>query len=127
MKFWKNVLWSTLTTAIVFYLAFMVFGKNVVFGNTLMNPVQAVIVSSLIVGLAVSLVAKWGEKQKIQDNLWALIYWVVNTGVIYLIARTPVSEFVGIGLKPAVVSAVVLGLIVNFAQYGVWRAMNKGK
>ncbi len=123
MELWKNILWFTLTTAIIFYLASMFFGANVVFGNALLNPVAAVVLSSLVVGLVVSLVGKWGQKKKYPENLWALIYWVVNTGVIYILARTPLSEYVGIGLKPAIWSAVVLGLVVNFAQYGVWKAM----
>ncbi len=127
MNFWKNVLWFSLTNAIVFYLAFMLFPKNVVFGNAFASIVQGVIVSALIVGLVVSLVGKWGENKKYPENLWALIYWVVNTAVIYLIVRIPLSKYIGMGLKPAGWAALVLGLVVNFTQYGVWKAMNSKK
>lgn len=126
MNFWKNLLWFSLTNAIVFYLAFMFFGYYVVFGNALASIVQAVVVSSILVGLAVSLVGQWGQDKKFSDNVWMLIYWGVNTATIYILARTPISKLVGIGIRAFWV-AIILGFVVNFAQYGVWKTLGDKK
>ncbi|MBI2051432.1 hypothetical protein HYT33_01590 [Candidatus Roizmanbacteria bacterium] len=125
MSFVQRVLWFSLVTAIVFYLALLLFGKNVVFGNALASTVQAVIVSSLLVGLVVSLVGEWGKKKKYSTNVWMLIYWFANSLTIYVLARTPISKVVGIGLKPAIWLALAVGFVVNMAQYGVWKAMSR--
>ncbi len=125
MKFWKNVLWFSLANAIVFYLAFMFFGKEVVFGNAYAGTVQGVIVSAVLVGLMVSLVGLWGQTKNYSTNVWMLIYWAVNTVAILVLARTPVSLFTGMGIKHSWI-AVVLGFVINCAQYGVWKAMDTG-
>ena len=122
MKFWKNVLWFSLANAIIFYLAYMFFGKDVVFGNAYSGTVQSVIVSAVLVGLAVSAVGLWGQTKKYSENIWMLVYWAVNILVILLIARSPISKFTGMGIKQSWI-ALVLGFVINCAQYGVWKAM----
>src|SRR3989338_336003 len=125
MKYWKNAFWFSLANAIVFYLAIMFFGNDVVFGNAYASTVQGVVTSAVLVGLAVSLVGLWGQTKDFSTNVWMLIYWAVNVVVILLIARSPISKFTAMGIKHSWI-AIVLGFVINSAQYGVWKAMDSG-
>lgn len=125
MNFGKNLFWFTLSNAIVFYLAAMFVSYYVVFGTAHASPLQAVIISALLVSLVVTLVGKWGVDKKFSEGIWMLIYWFINTLTLYLLVRTPLAEYVGMGFRKASITAVVLGFVLNFVQYGVWKSMSR--
>ena len=118
MKYWKNAFWFSLANAIVFYLAIMFFGNDVVFGNAYASTVQGVVTSAVLVGLAVSLVGLWGQTKDFSTNVWMLIYWAAITLTIYLLARTQASERVGIGIVAFWV-AIIIGFVVHLGHYSL--------
>ncbi len=127
MNFKKNLLWFSLANAIVFYLASMFFSYYVIFGTAHANPLQAVIVSAILVALVISLVGKWGVDKKFSEGVWMLIYWLANTATLYALVRTPIAEYIGMGFRKASVTAFVLGFVINCVQYGVWKATSGKK
>ncbi len=127
MSFTKKFLWFSGANVIVFYLAYKLFGSYSVFGNAVLSSVQAVIVTATLVGFIIALVEPTAKnyKLKFSDNVWMVIYFAVNTLTIYLLARTPISVFVGLGIVGFWVS-LVLGFVATFAQYSLLKtALNK--
>lgn len=122
MKFTQQFLGFSFATLVVFWLANYFFPQHVVFGNILLNYAAALIVSALLVGFLVAWIGELVSKMKYSPSQWFLLYWVVNVVVVWAIARTPLSNIVAMGL-PGFWVAVLLGLALNVAQYGVWKIM----
>jgi hypothetical protein len=126
MKFAYRLLWFSIANAVVFYLAFLLGGNYVVFGNVVAAPVQAIIMASIIVAFVVALLGELAKSLKYPETTWMAIYWAINTLTIWFLARTEVSEIVGIGL-PGFWVAVVLGFVVNLVQYGLLNVVTHKK
>ncbi len=126
MNFLQRFVWFTISTAIIFYIATLAFPKNLVFGNAIFPQLQAIVNTSVIVGLAAALVGEFGRNFKYSMNTWFVIYWITNTGVIYLLARTQVSLISAIGISAFWIS-IILGGVTNLAQYGIFRALTVKK
>ena len=124
----KNILGITIANAVVFYLAAMMFGAYVTFGNATTNYYSAIVLNAFIVTLAVSTVEPIMRRFKISfsPTQLMLLYFAVNSSAIYIIARTAISTITGIGISAFWV-ALVLGFVVNFIQYGVWKLLTKKK
>lgn len=124
MSFTKKFLWFSGANLLVFYLAYKLFGNYSVFGNAVLNSVQAVIATAILVGFVVALAEPTAKnyKLKFSTNVWMVIYFAVNTLTIYLLARTPISVFVGFGIVGFWV-ALVLGLAATFVQYSLWKTI----
>jgi hypothetical protein len=120
MTFIKRFIDFSLITAIIFYLLFLFFNKLLVFGNIIANPAEAIILSSLIIGFVSSIVFELSKKGKrrFSSNAWMLIYWAAITLTIYLMARTPVSEKIGIGIAAFWV-AIIVGFIVHVGHFSL--------
>lgn len=116
MKFTNKFLVFSLVTAVVFYLANLLFGKYLVFGNAITAYWQALIVSSLIVGFVSSIVSGFSTKHKLSPRVWLFLYWALVTLTIYGIARSNLSERVGIGIAAFWV-ALILGVVVHFTHH----------
>ena len=120
MNFFGRFIDLSLVTAVVFYLAYLFLGQIIVFGNVLSNPAEAIIMSSLIVGFVSSIIVELSRKgvRRYSANAWMLIYWAAISLTIYFIARTPVSEKVGIGITAFWV-AIIVGFIVHVGHYSM--------
>lgn len=120
MNFFGRFIDFSLVTAVVFYLAYLFFGQFIVFGNVLANPAEAIIMSSLIVGFVSSIIVELSKKgtRRYSANAWMLIYWAAITLTIYFIARTPVSEKVGIGIAAFWV-AIIAGFVVHIGHFSM--------
>lgn len=116
MKFTNKFLTFSLVTAVIFYLANLLFGKYLVFGNANAAYWQALIVSSLIVGLVSSVVSGYSSKHKLSPGVWLFLYWALVTATIYGIARSNLSGRVGIGIAAFWV-ALILGAVVHLAHH----------
>lgn len=120
MNFFGRFIDLSLVTAVIFYLAYLFLGQFIVFGNVMSNPAEAIIMSSLIVGFVSSIIVELSRKgvRRYSANAWMLIYWAAISLTIYFIARTPVSEKVGIGITAFWV-AIIVGFIVHIGHYSM--------
>lgn len=104
---------------VVILLANMLFPQSVVLGNDLISPVMAAIYSMVVLSLmAVGMMpviefVTVQQKMNLTSTHWMLLYWVINTGGLWLLSRF--AELLGMGLRSWVV-AVVLGLVLNLVQ-----------
>ena len=120
MNFFGRFIDLSLVTAVIFYIAYLFLGQFIVFGNVMSNPAEAIIMSSLIVGFVSSIIVELSRKgvRRYSANAWMLIYWAAISLTIYFIARTPVSEKVGIGITAFWV-AIIVGFIVHVGHYSI--------
>ena len=116
MIFTKKLLTFSLVTAVIFYIANLLFGNYLVFGNALATYWQALIVSSLLVGFISAIVSEFSNKHKLDPGVWLFLYWTLVTLTIYAIARSQLSGRVGIGIEAFWV-ALILGTVVHFAHH----------
>lgn len=128
MDFYKSLIAFSLTNYAVFYVVSLIPGRYLAFGNTAASPQKAMVVTSALVALAVSLVGKAGETHKLKysESTWMVIYFAVNAVTLYLLARTEISELIGVGVLGYWV-AVVLGFVLNVAQYATWKTFLANK
>jgi hypothetical protein len=120
MSFIGRFIDFSLITAIIFYLLFLFFNKLLVFGNVIANPAEAIVMSSLIIGFVSSIIFELSKKgrRKFSPNAWMLVYWAAITLTIYVMARTQVSERIGIGIAAFWV-AIIVGFIVHVGHYSL--------
>lgn len=100
------------------YIANSIFPSNVVLGNHLFPPVLALFYSMLIFTLItvgmVPVIETVSEsmKYKLKDMDWMVLYFIINTAALWLVAKFALQ--LGLGISSwfvAVVLAVVLDLI----------------
>jgi len=122
MDFSKSLIVFSLTNFIVLFLGSLVPGRYLVFGNAISSFVWALVITSILLGALVSLVGKAADvyNLKYSENVWMIVYLVVNVAGLYLLARTGVSEVVGVGIQKFWVAAAV-GVVLNVAQYATWK------
>ena len=109
----------------VIYIASITYPTQVVLGNSIVSPFSAGIITALILTLLLAQVMPFIKTVKIKvkkDNYWAAIFAVANIGLVWLLARFAV--YTGFGIA-SVVTALILGLILNLVQYGIWRLVIK--
>ena len=116
MRLANKFLTFSLVTAVIFYLANLLFGKYLVFGNVNASYWQALIISSLIVGFVSSIVSEYSGTHKLSPGIWLFVYWALVTLTIYGVARSQLSGSVGIGIAAFWV-ALILGAVVHFAHH----------
>jgi uncharacterized membrane protein YvlD (DUF360 family) len=112
-------------SSFTFLTANVLFPNYLALGNVPLNPSTAAIVSGLILALIASSVEPAFAFLHIHvkhDLSWALVFFVVNTEVIWALARF--ADLSGIGI-PAFWVALVLGFVVNLLQWGVWVLVQK--
>ncbi len=104
--------------ALVLYLAHMYAGNFVVFGRTEIGIQQAIMTTAFGLTLAsmmVDLLLK-DFKVTIQPDSYLSLELLVNIGALYLLARTPLQNSVGIGISAFWV-AIMVGITLSLAQY----------
>ncbi|MBP9798238.1 hypothetical protein KBC70_03775 [Candidatus Woesebacteria bacterium] len=118
MYYTKKLLGYFLANAVVFYLAQMLVGDMLIFGRAEISPMQALITTSFgiaLVTLLVDLLLK-DFNIKIQPDKYLTLELLVNIAAIYLLARTPLQNSVGIGITAFWV-AIIIGFGLSIAQY----------
>lgn len=96
-------------------------------GNVPLSPSYAALTAGFILALVIALVEPVFTTLNIHvkhDGTWALIYWVINSEVIWGIARF--AEYIGLGISAYWVAAVVAAT-VNILQWGSWNLINRTK
>lgn len=126
MSFTKKLFGFTLVNTLVLYLANLYFPEHIVFGNIIISYWQAILSTAFGVTIAHILFEPIAEELKFvfHKHNWSTVFFVVNTGAIYLLARTPLSKSVGIGIVAFWV-VIILGVAVTGAQYLYWKIMTK--
>lgn len=124
----KNIIGFSLGNVIVFYFSSRFFGAYLVFGNVLTNPLTATILTAIVVALIAASVGPTLKHYKVElsPGRLMIVYYVVNSAALYILARTPISHITAIGISVFWV-ALVLGFVVNFVQYGIWILLSKIK
>ncbi len=113
--------------SLYFYLAFLIFPGEIVLGNNIRSSVVASMLAGFLLTIILCLVPLImkikGVKLK-EEKQQALIYLVFNVVGIWVIAR--MAFFTGLGVSSFWV-AIILGLVANFLQWGVWKLTTKQK
>ena len=118
MYYSKKLLGYFIANSIVLYLAQALVGDMVIFGRAEIQPLQALITTAFGISLAsllVDLLLKDFNMQ-LQPDKYLTLELLVNIGAIYLLARTPLQNSVGIGITAFWV-AILIGFGLSIAQY----------
>lgn len=108
-----------LGNAVVIYGASMIFPSHVVLGTNVLSPFMALLYSSVVLTLIVvglmPVIQMVGDsmKTKITDNMWMMLYLVINIVSLWGVAR--MAELLGLGLSSWMV-ALLLGAGLNIVQ-----------
>ncbi|MBU1967179.1 hypothetical protein KKH50_02705 [Patescibacteria group bacterium] len=108
-----------LGSTLLVLLANLFFPKMIVLGHHLLSPVAGAFYAMTVVSfiaVGVMPVVEYLANQKninLTSTHWLLLYWVVNTGSVWLVGRF--AGIVGMGITSWVV-AVVLGLALDLVQ-----------
>ena len=121
----KLVIYIT-SNFLVLYLAHIYASSYVVFGRLEISPIQAVLTTAFGVGIAIMLLdlMVFDFKWKIPAEKYIFAEVLVNIGALYLLARTPLQNSVGIGIVAFWV-AIILGFVLSLVQYAVKMATDK--
>jgi len=123
MMFTRKFITTFVATLAVFFIVNQIFPNMLVFGMISIPYIQALLTASFGVALAASSVKPIFHDDlgfELNDQQWMGIYLLVNMGVIYLMARTPISNSVGVGVIGFWMS-LLLGFLVTGAQYLIFR------
>jgi len=126
MYYTKKLLGYFLANIVVFYGAQMLVGDMVIFGRAEISPSQALLTTSFGIALAsllVDLLLK-DFNFKIQPDKYLTLELSVNIAAIYILARTPLQNSVGIGITAFWV-AILVGFGLSIAQYIVKNVTDK--
>lgn len=127
MKDARHVVLFWLVNSLVFYFAPLVLVGLVVTGNSRLTPFMASLISGFLLTLAEAIAEPAFKHLKVQlkqEWQWSLAYLFINVITVWLIARY--ADLTGVGVASAWV-AVLLGLILNLAQWLVWKVSGKKK
>lgn len=129
MKSQNSVLWFSiaLVNAIALYVASLVVPAAVVLGNAnLSNWMAVVITSALLTALLwlVKPVMKTAKLKVKSDLAINMTYLVTNVVGLWVLAR--LANYSGFGVS-SYMMVVVLGLVLNTLQYGVWKMLDGKK
>ncbi|OGD93076.1 hypothetical protein A2697_02090 [Candidatus Curtissbacteria bacterium RIFCSPHIGHO2_01_FULL_41_44] len=131
-----NFLGFWVANTVVFLLASVIFGGNVVLGNDKLSGPMAAILSGLILTVAGALIAPAVEKSgfkkslqgldlantfglKIKDASWAGVFLIVNVVTIWVVKRLAIVTGLGIS---SVLWVLMLAALATLAQWGVAKA-----
>lgn len=118
--------------ALIIYFANMVFPQHVVLGTNVFSPISALFYSMVVftlitIGFIPVIEEVSRQMNQRLDNLsWMVMYFFINAGALWLVARF--AEQLGLGISSFVV-AVILALIFDtvqgFISYQVMRMVRK--
>ena len=105
----------------IIYLAAYFYPGSVVLGNASLSSMAALTVTAILLTLIISQVEPLLKLAKVRlkgDFAMAIVYGLVNIIGLWIIARTAI--YTGFGISTVSV-AVILGVVLNLAQYFVWK------
>lgn len=123
----KPVMWVgiAVANALVILVAASLYPDAIVLGNAFIPPFAAACAAAVLltvwVGLIVPFVTKIILKKKNEVHISAL-YGIANILGLWILSRFALS--VGLGIA-SVLFAVILGVVLTGAQYGIWKATAK--
>lgn len=110
-----------IANGLIIYLAAYFYPGTVVLGNASLSSMAALIVTAILLTLIISQVEPLLKLTKVKlkgDFSLAVFYGLVNIIGLWIIARAAI--YTGFGISTVSV-AVVLGVVLNLAQYLVWK------
>ena len=110
-----------IANGLIIYLAAYFYPGSVVLGNASLSSMAALIVTAILLTLIISQVEPLLKLAKVRlkgDFAMAIVYGLVNIIGLWIIARTAI--YTGFGISTVSV-AVILGVVLNLAQYFVWK------
>lgn len=122
MQFTKKLAVFTLVNAVIFFIVNLLYPQSLVFGNVIIEKWQGIISAAFGVTIVHVLFEPIAEEFKVtyhKDN-WLTVFLFVNTITIYLLARTPLSDAIGIGIVGFWI-AIILGILTTAGQYFAWK------
>jgi len=127
MKIYLRFLIVWLLNSVIIFLANSAFGTNYVLGNAVMTPIVAGIFTGFLLTVLTKsvkpLLAKVGMAKKSRCSMF-LTYWIVNSLVIWTLAR--LSVITGFGIS-AFYWAFALGLVTSLGQWLIRQVFKKCK
>ncbi len=124
---YKLLVSISVVNAIVLYVGSMLFPTDLVLGNNILSPVLAALVTGTILSAVMALLEPILKslKLKIKNEMHlALVYLVFNILGLWVLAK--LANYSGFGVSSYMV-VVVLGLVLNTLQYGVWKMLDSKK
>src|SRR4030042_2421455 len=135
-----NFLAFWVASTIVILISAVLFGNNVVLGNDKLSPsIAAIIAGFVLTGLNFlipDMVKKGGLDRNLQslsksaglkikdEYLWAVIFFVANTVIIWLVKRFAIITGVGIS---SIVWVIVVAILLTVVQWGVGKTIGMMK
>ncbi len=113
--------------AVMLFLAGTLFASYFTLGNWRFSTVLAAVVSGLIWTALIYVAGPIAEKFnfKMKSAVQTIVfYWVVNFAALWITAR--LAGYLGFG-TPRFVWLLILAIVADFVQYGVWMASKMKK
>lgn len=118
MYYTRKFVTYLIANMIVMYAASTLASNFVVFGRLEIGALQAILTTAFGITLAAMMVDILLKdfQINIQPDKYLTLELLVNMGALYLLARTPLQNSVGVGIKAFWV-AIVIGFALSLAQY----------
>src|SRR3989338_8727019 len=117
MNYTKKFVTYFIANLIVLFIAESIIPQFLVFGRLEIGPIQALLTTSFGITLAAMLVDLLIQdfQIKINPEKYIIVELLVNIGALYILARTPLQNSVGVGIVGFWV-AIILGLFLSIGQ-----------
>ncbi len=118
MNYTRKFITYFIANAIVLFAASSLASNFIVFGRLEIGPMQALLTAAFGITLATMIVDLLLQDFKItlQADKYLTLELFVNIGALYLLARTPLQNSVGVGITAFWV-AIIVGFALSIAQY----------
>ena len=118
MNYTRKLITYFIANLIVLFAAHSIANNFIVFGRLEIGTYQAIITTAFGITLAAMLVDVILKdfSVKIQADKYLTLELLVNIGALYLLARTPLQNSVGVGIKAFWV-AIIVGFALSVAQF----------
>lgn len=128
MYYTRKFITYFLANFFVLYSSSQIVSNFVVFGRLEIGTLQAILTTAFGVTLAAMLVDMLLKDFKIEllPDKYLSLELLVNIGALYLLARTPLQNSVGVGITAFWV-AILIGFALSLAQYLVKSLTDKVK
>lgn len=118
MYYTRKFVTYLLANTLVLYVAHMYAGNFIVFGRTEIGYLQALLTTAFGLTLAAMMVDLLLKDFKVilKPDSYLSMELLVNIGALYLLARTPLQNSVGVGISAFWV-AIMVGIGLSLAQF----------
>lgn len=118
MNYTKKILSYFVANLVVLYGAHYLAGNFIVFGRAEIGFTQAILTTAFgitLIAMLVDLILK-DFNIKLTSDKYMTMELLVNIGALYLLARTPLQNSVGVGIVAFWV-AIIIGIALSIAQF----------